>query len=1561
MQPKKFEFEGNLAHEQLDSLIFIVQGNPIGTYGGEYLASSIQVNTSLTHLNTNYCSMEGTYDIWVSSLIMNITLYGLRINQGNDDQFAFRGELNQLTKTNKEISKIKHLDVSQKKFYLETEMPQLLSEACLSGHLGAVKYFLDCGVDVNFRPLKMKDIDKPILCAIHKGDLTITKCLISQGAKVTEDVVWKSQECENKDISILVRNLKDGLLDLSRGLQFVTVSSIVHKNITKLDLSENLLFEVTSPLMAKLSEMVELKELNLSSNYLSSLPDEIANLKLSSLNLSNNELETVPCSLSNMTTLKNLNLRGNRFAPYLADNLIKKSLPKVMEFLKENHEPVKTWKRLKILVVGKENVGKTCLIRRIQNKDYTRNMSTDGVQIQEVSLSSLKSKIDLCIYDLGGQEVFYPTHNFFLTDKSLYVVVFSFADELSVSRVEYWLMTIKAIGFIPCSILIVGTHKDMCSPSVVESTLDNMKRSFRMEYPSIKCFIAVSAKTSEGISELKNQIIKVASKESILRQKVPGAYIALDRIIMEKKNGKCLYLTWQEFRELAKSVNLYTETSCNECAEFLSKTGSIIWFNQSGLREYVILDPQLLSDVMACIISFKTNWKGGILYHKYLSIAWKQFPKRLHKSFIKLLIKFEILYPIRGNKHASIIPTVLPDEPDPSTYEYLLDHNLIHQLNPNLEKIERTYKFDFMPLGFFPRLLVKLYHSPKLLCHGAYAMGMVVTSASVVDDYVKKMNDNWSKQLVKLSLNQGFEQCYVQYHNFEQSAPILNITVYRTRENRENVFVRIIEIVENLISTNFVKYKDYVHRYAGYNNKSTLLTSVLDQIILGKDTMNIGGQHIELQAIAPDLYFLGIPRIENVNILEKVGEGGMGVVYLGTLDDGSKVAVKQLKMIASHNFLNKYMEFLHEAQIMNELNHPCLVKVMGICISPLQMVLEYVPGSDLFKIIHNKSITNSQFSVPLKLKIALDIAKGMNCLHSQTPIIVHRDLRSPNIFVQSFDLDQDVNAKVADFGLATRVLTNLDESLMTWQWHAPEVIATGKVSYDEKADVYSYGMILWEMFSRQYPFYEFKQYINETVETLSQQQLSDASLMETLHSLGWTIEGNKAKLFSYQKQNFIDAIVNHKLRPTIPEDTPFVIKHLISKAWSQQPDHRPSFVSIVEALQMITSVDINEISPKEADDILSLLTKQNASDKQYKDSIVDIIDQFIEAAEPDEIYIETYESSGDEDDAEEISSDVQTIRGPTRNTISFQSSYSFLTDGANKSNTLLQKTLLPVFGVPCRRMIQVEDWIWVGLRNGDMYEFNMSNITKPGEPLPKSLYKDICSIYAVKGDVWVGCEDSTITIWSSRRKKVKKTIKYASKVIVLSYEEIHASDTSQSKILSGDSSGYIMEWKNLNNVNKVLIEKNQPVTCMRHIDSTNQLWVGSFGKIYVYNTIDWSKVVELSVVGRISTLCQNEDIIYSATFDECFIYCISISDYTIVSKIELKSRISSLEIIVKDNIPLLWCGCLDGEIHIYNVLSRDSVLSLKGHSDIVHDMLKQENYSRMWSCSRDGTIKTWDY
>ncbi|KAK1422756.1 hypothetical protein QVD17_18042 [Tagetes erecta] len=197
----------------------------------------------------------------------------------------------------------------------------------------------------------------------------------------------------------------------------------------------------------------------------------------------------------------------------------------------------------------------------------------------------------------------------------------------------------------------------------------------------------------------------------------------------------------------------------------------------------------------------------------------------------------------------------------------------------------------------------------------------------------------------------------------------------------------------------------------------------------------------------------------NFNASNKVGEGGFGAVYKGTLSDGTVVAVKQL---SSHSRQGN-REFLNEIGVISCLQHPNLVKLHGCCIEGDQMlvVYEYLENNCLANALFGKS--PFMLDWPTRFKICIGIARGLAFLHDESRLkIVHRDIKATNVL-----LDKDLNPKISDFGLArlneddkTHISTRVAGTI---GYMAPEYALWGYLS--DKADVYSYGVMLLEIVS----------------------------------------------------------------------------------------------------------------------------------------------------------------------------------------------------------------------------------------------------------------------------------------------------------------------------------------------------------------------------------------------------------------------------------------------------------------------------------------------------------------
>jgi hypothetical protein len=264
---------------------------------------------------------------------------------------------------------------------------------------------------------------------------------------------------------------------------------------------------------------------------------------------------------------------------------------------------------------------------------------------------------------------------------------------------------------------------------------------------------------------------------------------------------------------------------------------------------------------------------------------------------------------------------------------------------------------------------------------------------------------------------------------------------------------------------------------------------------------------------------------QNINFSEitlgrMIGEGAFGKVHEGKWR-GKSVAVKLL--ICQDLRSDILNEFQSEVEIMSVLRHPNICRLLGACMDPPHraLVVELLQRGSLWGVLrmNRKSIDQE-----MRSRFIYDTAKGMSYLHHFERPILHRDLKSPNLLV-----DKNFNIKLSDFGLA-RVKAHVQTmtgNCGTVQWMAPEVL--GNQKYTEKADVFSFGIVIWEIVTGECPY-----------DGMSQIQAA----------LG---------------------VLNRNLRPNIPRDCPPFFSRLMKACWNRQPELRPSFPHIVNAFRTYQS------------------------------------------------------------------------------------------------------------------------------------------------------------------------------------------------------------------------------------------------------------------------------------------------------------------------------------------------------------------------------------------------------
>ncbi|GMF40098.1 unnamed protein product [Phytophthora fragariaefolia] len=208
-----------------------------------------------------------------------------------------------------------------------------------------------------------------------------------------------------------------------------------------------------------------------------------------------------------------------------------------------------------------------------------------------------------------------------------------------------------------------------------------------------------------------------------------------------------------------------------------------------------------------------------------------------------------------------------------------------------------------------------------------------------------------------------------------------------------------------------------------------------------------------------------IPR-EKVVLQEKISRGGYGEVYKGTFN-GQCVAIKTL-LPETRKRIQSVNDFLAEVKLMASLEHPRIVDFIGVAwdsLTDLCVVSEFMEGGDLRALLSRYHAEGRPTGFDYdKVKIALHVAHALTYMHSLDPPMVHRDLKSKNIL-----LNNELDAKLTDFGASReRVDRTMTAGVGTSLWMAPEMMSGEK--YGEKADMFSFGVVLSELDSNALPY-----------------------------------------------------------------------------------------------------------------------------------------------------------------------------------------------------------------------------------------------------------------------------------------------------------------------------------------------------------------------------------------------------------------------------------------------------------------------------------------------------------
>ena len=355
---------------------------------------------------------------------------------------------------------------------------------------------------------------------------------------------------------------------------------------------------------------------------------------------------------------------------------------------------------VKIIFLGEASAGKTSLVKRLMNDDFnSKENQTHGIRIRKMPFTMHDGDaVTAHLWDFGGQEVMHATHQLFLSQRSIYVLLLNSRND---DQAEKWLK--HAASFGGQSPVLVALNKIDENPS-----FEINRKNLREKYPQIRDFFRLSCQNQEGIKDFHQALCQEIESADTRRTLFPSHWLAVkDYFSNEMKSN---YIESAQYREICIQNGVSRQFSQDVLLQFLHDLGVIINFRNLKNFDTHILNPLWLTNGIYRIINSKIVGEDtkGLLHEddfdavindpRYLKedAAETQFhyPKSKLHYIVRIMQEFELCFMLDAKTY--VIPQLLPvQEPD-----VVMDGSVLHFVSDFP---------DFLPDSFFPRLIVKLH------------------------------------------------------------------------------------------------------------------------------------------------------------------------------------------------------------------------------------------------------------------------------------------------------------------------------------------------------------------------------------------------------------------------------------------------------------------------------------------------------------------------------------------------------------------------------------------------------------------------------------------------------------------------------------------------------------------------------------------------------------------------------------------------------------------------------------------------------------------------------------
>ncbi|XP_078600268.1 uncharacterized protein LOC144875240 [Branchiostoma floridae x Branchiostoma japonicum] len=655
--------QANLSSNQL-------QGLPLGIGSCQNLESLSVNHNSITNLPTDFHNCGNSLLVLKISENPMDSLPSPLANFGQLEELqAASMQLRQLPDDIKGLKKLKILNVSSNPL---NELPASFCELKKLTHL-----------DISGVPWIEQEQGKATLLS-YEAFLNFTK---------KHGIFSSVSEKELRDVFTSCDNDKNGLLDegevpkLNAQL-FVMFPRFGAESTTDDDLGG---------LPEQLFALESLEELHMRYQALRRVPAEVKRLeKLKQLSLQHNpKLETLAAELGGLQ-LKGLQISNCPTLRTPPREIVSRGFSAVMAYLARLLSGSVECKRTKLMFVGLGGAGKTSLMRALMSGNYVTPATvgeaiTDGIDIKTWEIKQGASKLSFSVWDFAGQTVYYNTHQFFLSNRAVYMLIWNTRLGHEHAGLDFWLSSIECHA-PKAPIFVIGTHADQVTKS--ELPMEELSR----RYSQIKGYFCVSSHTGQGVKELHDKLISVTLDEPYMGERIPQVWLSFEQAVIKDRKKQSV-LPWEVVAKHASGAGIFDRSELNQAVQFLHDLGTLQHFDNEYLKDRVVINPQWIVDVMACVVSVHTTAiKEGRFEHRDVSLVWQDYPSDLHNWLLRLTEEFDLTFPL-PDQPVNVVPCLLPDKEPQYNWP---------EVEPPCHETKMLYRFDYLPAGLFNRAQVRL-------------------------------------------------------------------------------------------------------------------------------------------------------------------------------------------------------------------------------------------------------------------------------------------------------------------------------------------------------------------------------------------------------------------------------------------------------------------------------------------------------------------------------------------------------------------------------------------------------------------------------------------------------------------------------------------------------------------------------------------------------------------------------------------------------------------------------------------------------------------------------------